>query len=258
MPTGIALSGLRDRAVAGFGEEAVGTRGVVVVVAAAIMVGSVSARGGSGGANADPLGDFDGTRRGMALVTGETDRQVALRTIEKLRVAPRGSRSGYRRDRFGENWSDAATGVAYAGNGCRTRDDMLARDGENVRLRKGSRCVVISMTLRDPYTGRLVQWTKKRHDEIQVDHIVPLSYSWRMGASRWPARKRLRFANDPLNLLPVYGPANEEKGGSGPAAWLPPQRSVRCGYVARFAQVAVKYDLPVTRADRAVMRSQCR
>ena len=114
------------------------------------------------------------------------------------------------------------------------------------------------MTLEDPYTGRTITWRKRDPDRVQVDHVVPLSYEWRMGASRWTRAKRVRIANDPLNLMPVYGPANEAKGGAGPASWLPPVRRVRCAYVARFAQVVVKYHLPVTRADKAAMLAQCR
>lgn len=70
--------------------------------------------------------------------------------------------------------------------------------------------------------------------------------------------KRLDFANDPLNLLPVLGRANEQKDAAGPSGWLPPQRRIRCAYVTRFAQVAKKYALPVTRADRKAMLAQCR
>jgi hypothetical protein len=114
------------------------------------------------------------------------------------------------------------------------------------------------MKLNDPYTGKTIMWRRRHADRVQVDHVVPLSYEWKMGASRWSKAKRVRIANDPLNLIPVYGPINEAKGGSGPASWLPPVRSIRCAYVARFAQVAVKYDLPVTKADKAVMLSQCR
>ncbi len=114
------------------------------------------------------------------------------------------------------------------------------------------------MNLQDPYTGRMIEWRKQNADEVQVDHVVPMSYEWRMGASRWTAAKRVRIVNDPLNLLPVYGPINEQKGGSGPASWLPPVRKVRCAYVVRFTQVALKYDLPVTKADKAAMLAQCR
>ncbi|MEU8205352.1 HNH endonuclease family protein [Streptosporangium sp. NPDC049046] len=239
------------------------TRGVVTVMLGAAVLFSLSTQGEDTRARAAParvapLDNPDGVRPGLAPVRSAGDRGAAVRLIGRLKVRPMGSKAGYSRARFGENWADTAKGVPYARNGCRTRDDLLARDGEDVRYRRGSDCVVVSMKLRDPYTGRIVRWTKKRSDEIQVDHVVPLSYGWRMGASRWPMSKRKRIANDPLNLIPVYGAANEAKGGSGPASWLPPVRGVRCAYVVRFAQVAVKYDLPVTRADKKVMLARCR
>jgi len=239
------------------------TRGVVTVMLGAAVLFSLSTQGEDTRARAaparvTPLDNPDGLGPGLAPVRSAGDRGAAARLIGRLRVRPMGSKAGYSRARFGENWADTAKGVPYARNGCRTRDDLLARDGEDVRYRRGSDCVVVSMRLRDPYTGRIVRWTKKRSDEIQVDHVVPLSYGWRMGASRWPMSKRKRIANDPLNLLPVYGAANEAKGGSGPASWLPPVRGVRCAYVVRFAQVALKYNLPVTRADKNVMLARCR
>ncbi|AWS48038.1 HNH endonuclease family protein [Streptosporangium sp. 'caverna'] len=240
------------------------TRDVFIVVLGAAVLFSLASQGDTGSpkaqgaARAAPLDNPDGVRPGLAPLGSAGDRGAAVRLIKKLRVGSMGTKAGYSRARFGENWADTAKGVPYARNGCGTRNDLLARDGENVRYRRGSDCVVVSMKLRDPYTGRVVQWSKKNSDEIQVDHVVPLSYEWRMGASRWPMSKRMRIANDPLNLLPVYGDANEAKGGSGPASWLPPVRRVRCAYVVRFAQVALKYNLPVTRADKAVMLAQCR
>ncbi|MFS1301069.1 HNH endonuclease family protein [Streptosporangium longisporum] len=238
------------------------TRGVFTVVLGAAVLFSLSARedspAGAAPARVAPLDNPDGVGPGLAAVRSAGDRRAATRLIGGLRVAGMRSKAGYSRIRYGENWADTARDVPYARNGCRTRDDLLARDGEQVRYRRGSECVVVSMRLRDPYTGRIVRWSKKRSDEIQVDHVVPLSYGWRMGTSRWPMSKRTRFANDPLNLLPVYGDANEAKGGSGPASWLPPRRGIRCAYAVRFAQVALKYDLPVTRADKRVMLAQCR
>ncbi|MET8140204.1 HNH endonuclease family protein [Sphaerisporangium sp. NPDC005288] len=207
---------------------------------------------------AGPLENPDGTRPGLVAITSRMDRAEAVDLIRRVRVGSQGSKRGYTRTRFGENWADTARGVPYARNGCRTRDDLLARDGEEVAYRRGSHCVVVAMKLRDPYTGRTIRWRKHDADRVQVDHVVPLSYEWRMGASRWSMAKRVRIANDPLNLIPVYGPANEDKGGAGPASWLPPVRKVRCAYVTRFAQVAVKYDLPVTRSDKSAMLAQCR
>ena len=207
---------------------------------------------------ASPLGNARGTLPGLAPVTAKDDRSAARALIKRLRVAPRGSSTGYRRTRYGGNWADTATGAPYARNGCRTRDDLLARDGHNIRYRKGSTCEVVAMDLHDPYTGRTIDWRKSDAGEVQVDHVVPLAYGWRMGTRRWSMTKRVDFANDPLNLLPVYGAANEQKDASGPSGWLPPHRRVRCAYVTRFAQVARKYGLPVTRADKQAMLAQCR
>ncbi|WP_082310872.1 HNH endonuclease family protein [Nonomuraea sp. SBT364] len=236
------------------------TKDAIALLAGAIIVAAaVNGAGSAPPATAtSPLGNAGGTRPGLAPITSAGDKAAARAVIERVRVAARGSSSGYRRTRYGGNWADTATGVPYARNGCRTRDDLLARDGHNIRYRKGSDCEVVAMDLIDPYTGQRIGWSKRDAGEIQVDHVVPLAYGWRMGTRRWPMGKRVDFANDPLNLLPVKGSANEAKDASGPASWLPPQRRVRCAYVTRFAQVAVKYDLPVTRADKAAMLRQCR
>jgi len=69
---------------------------------------------------------------------------------------------------------------------------------------------------------------------------------------------RVQIANDPLNLLAVDRSSNSGKGDSGPAEWLPPNRPIRCAYSVRFAQVARKYALPVTKVDKRTMLGQCR
>ncbi|MFJ3041081.1 HNH endonuclease family protein [Streptomyces tendae] len=219
---------------------------------------------GGGGAEApasghavSPLDNPDGTAPGLAPVAGDGPRATARKLIDGLRTKGRGPKTGYDRDEFGYAWMDTADGVPLARNGCDTRNDLLKRDGQEVRFKSGSDCVVIAMTLDDPYTGTSVEWRKQKASEVQIDHVVPLSYSWQMGSSRWPENKREQLANDPLNLLPVEGRANSAKRDSGPASWLPPAKSIRCAYAVRFAQVAVKYELAVTEADRAMMSKQC-
>lgn len=233
-----------------------GTRDVLIILAAGVIAVSAGAQTRTR-ERVTPLENPDGTAPGLVEITSAADRRRAADLIRDLRTAGMGPKTGYYRERFGQKWTDTASSIPYAGNGCDTRNDLLARDGDDLVYREGSTCVITSMTLRDPYTGKTIIWRKSKSDEIQVDHVVPLSYEWRMGASRWSVAKRLRIANDPLNLMPVYGPANEQKGGSGPASWVPPVRGVRCAYVTRFAQVALKYDLPVTRADKRFMLAQC-
>ncbi|WP_219470053.1 HNH endonuclease family protein [Nonomuraea rhizosphaerae] len=235
------------------------TKDTIALLAGGVLIVSLFAGTKSTPATAaSPLGNASGTLPGLAAISTDVDRAKARALIKDLRVKGRGAGTGYERIRYGDNWADTATGVPYARNGCRTRDDLLARDGRDVRYRSGSRCEVVSLRLADPYTGRVIEWSKDRADEIQVDHVVPLAYAWKMGAPRWPMSRRVDFANDPLNLLPVDGDANEQKDASGPASWLPPQRHIRCAYVTRFAQVALKYDLPVTREDKDTMIRQCR
>ncbi|WP_121747469.1 HNH endonuclease family protein [Streptomyces sp. E2N166] len=204
-----------------------------------------------------PLRNPDGTDPGLAPVTGDAHEATARRLIEGLKTKGRGPRTGYDRDEFGYAWMDSADGVPLARNGCDTRNDLLQRDGQDLRFRSGSDCVVVAMTLDDPYTGTTIEWRKREASEVQIDHVVPLSYSWQMGSSRWAESKREQLANDPLNLLPVQGRANSAKSDSGPASWLPPAKSVRCAYAVRFAQVAVKYELAVTAPDRQAMLRQC-
>lgn len=243
-------------------------RAAVVSAAAVLLAAGCGGLGddgsfaGSGPAAPDsraasPLENPDGTKPGLAPLTTEADKAAARRLIDALPTKGRGPRTGYERDEFGYAWKDTADGVPLARNGCDTRNDLLKLHGRDVEFRKGSDCVVIAMTLHDPYTGTTIEWRKQKAAEVQIDHVVPLSYSWQMGSSRWPKSKREQLANDVLNLIPVQGRANSAKGDSGPASWLPPDKRIRCAYAVRFAQVATKYDLAVTTADKATMLQQC-
>jgi hypothetical protein len=216
-----------------------------------------SGPGAAAGQAVSPLTNPDGTKPGLAALTSEADKADARKLIQGLTTKARGPKTGYERDEFGYAWMDTADGVPLARNGCDTRNDVLKLHGRHVQFRSGSDCVVVAMDLYDPYTGKDIAWKKAKAAEVQIDHVVPLSYSWQMGAARWPESKREQLANDVLNLLPVEGRANSAKRDSGPASWLPPNKKIRCSYVVRFAQVADKYELPVTAADKAMMLKQC-
>jgi len=149
---------------------------------------------------------------------------------------------------FGEAWLDVD------GDGCRTRDDVLARDLTVTAMR--NRCVVTAGVLRDPYTGRRIEFHKYAADEVQIDHVFPLALAWRLGAAGWSRGERVAFANDPEELLAVDGAANQDKGDSGPDAWLPPDRAYRCTYVIRFTRIAYTYDLELTRSMRDAIARQ--
>ena len=80
---------------------------------------------------------------------------------------------------------------------------------------------------------------------MQIDHIVPLALAWDLGARDWPDDMRVRFANDPANLLAVQGRANQDKGDAEPADWMPPNHAFWCQYAVQFVAVLRGYALPV-------------
>ncbi|MCF2706025.1 HNH endonuclease [Arcanobacterium haemolyticum] len=153
----------------------------------------------------------------------------------------------YDRTLFGERWADVD------GNGCDTRNDVLARDMTDVRFKRGSSCVVASGTLDDPYTGTTIDFVRgpQTSEAVQIDHVVALADAWNSGASTWKAKEREKFANDPLNLLAVDGAANQEKLASSADAWLPDVH--QCEYVERQIAVKAKWNLSVTQAERDSM-----
>lgn len=104
----------------------------------------------------------------------------------------------------------------------------------------------------DPYSGNQLDLSS-----AEVDHILPLSAAWDLGAHRWSAGERISFANDPLNLVLVSKAENQEKSDQLPSEWLPSDRSARCWYVERLFAVANAYELPLPENDIRVGRKQC-
>jgi hypothetical protein len=163
----------------------------------------------------------------------------------------------YRRAAFGESWTDE-TDAPGGHNGCDTRNDILDRDLVDKTYVAISRCpnAVATGTLRDPYTNATVAFVRGNQvgASVQIDHIVPLALAWDLGARAWPDELRERFANDPANLLAVQGQANQDKGDSPPAEWMPANRAFWCQYAVAFAAVLRGYRLPVDAPSALVLR----
>lgn len=154
----------------------------------------------------------------------------------------------YRRDAFGESWTDE-TSAPGGRNGCDTRNDILERDLLDKTYVAISRCptAVATGTLLDPYTNATVPFVRGAQTgaAVQIDHLVPLAYAWDMGARAWSDETRTRFANDPANLLAVDGSANQDKGDKEPALWMPPNEAFHCQYAMQYIAVLRGYGLPV-------------
>ncbi|NIG66712.1 HNH endonuclease family protein [Microbacterium sp. Be9] len=157
----------------------------------------------------------------------------------------------YVRASFGPAWADVD------GNGCRQRDDVLARDLVDVEM-ASNRCTVLRGVLEvDPYTGKRITFQHDRVAEpgnpgsqgVQGEHIISLKAAHVGGAWSWSDEQRLKFANDLDNVIAVDGIANQSKQDSGPADWLP-LTIYRCTYVTKYAQIAAEWGLAVSAADR--------
>lgn len=172
----------------------------------------------------------------------------AVQTLETLSVKGRAPKTGYDRALFGRAWKDVDR------NGCDTRNDILARDLDDI-TRKGGGCTILSGVLNDPYSGKIINFVRGvgTSNAVQIDHVVALSDAWQKGAFRWSSEKRESFANDPLELLAVDGRLNMQKSDSDAASWLPPNKKFRCAYVARQIAVKSKYGIWVTSAEKAAM-----
>jgi hypothetical protein avisC_09051 len=131
--------------------------------------------------------------------------------------------------------------------------------------------VVAAGTLEDPYTGATIRFKrgKETSQDVQIDHVIPLGFVYAHGGWKWDADTRLAIANDPLNLLAVDGRANSSKSDAGPATspkgtgadyivnggggWLPDNSDYTCRYAARFARVALKYELGLGKTDSVAL-----
>jgi len=133
--------------------------------------------------------------------------------------------TGYSRAQFGQAWADVDR------NGCDTRNDILARDLQNVTFKPGTRnCVVLTGDYVEPYTSRHVFFARSQNGPpaVEIDHVVALGNARQTGAQQMDPDTRLRYANDPLVLLAVDGPANQQKGDGDAATWLPANKGFRC------------------------------
>lgn len=167
----------------------------------------------------------------------------ALEALEKLDVKGRAPKTGYTRDQFGNGWSKIL--------GCDTRNIILYRDLISTQLQ--NECIVVAGELNDPYTGKLITFSKADSAAIQIDHVVALSDAWQKGAQQLTSEQRKQLANDPLELLAADGPANQAKGDGDAATWLPSNKAFRCQYIARQVAVKLKYSLWVTSAEKLAM-----
>jgi hypothetical protein len=198
---------------------------------------------GCGGAQRQPAPKAVGMELNATPATSHHARGAALEALDNLVIKGRAPKTGYDREQFGGDWASS--------EGCSTRERILARD---LRRKTGAPCQIESGLLADPYTATSIRFARGGASEVDIDHVVALGDAWQKGAQKWTYAKRVRFANDPLNLLAVDASANRQKGDGDAATWLPPNKSFRCAYVARQISVKRRYRMWVTRAEHDAMQ----
>ncbi|KAH0558358.1 hypothetical protein GP486_004981, partial [Trichoglossum hirsutum] len=92
---------------------------------------------------------------------------AALSLLDSLVVAPWRWQGTYKRTEYGEGWKTVK-------GACNTRETVLQRDGEDVVVNPKT-CAAVSGKWYSPYDG--ATWTKA--DDLDIDHLVPLSHSWK-------------------------------------------------------------------------------
>lgn len=188
------------------------------------------------------LPDSQSQQSGLNSGSGE----IARDALAALPTKGRAPKTGYKRSQFGDGWAKSG--------GCDTRNVILRRDLTNAVLGDDN-CKVQAGALSDPYTGQRIAFKRGANSSgaVQIDHVVALSNAWQTGAQQLSSEQRISLANDPLELLAVDGPANQQKGDGDAATWLPSNKPFRCQYIARQIAVKKKYLLWVTPPERTAM-----
>lgn len=192
-----------------------------------------------------PIPDNNSTTS-QSQLAASVPKDSAIQALGELAIKGRAPMTGYSRQQFGGEWANEGT--------CNMRDLILARDMTAV-VDKPNSCEVETGTLNDPYIGQTIHFQRGQgtSNAIQIDHVVAIGDAWQKGAQQISLASREQLYNDPLELLAVDGPANEQKGDGDAATWLPPNKAYRCRYVARQIAVKAKYSLWVTPAEHDAM-----
>ena len=161
------------------------------------------------------------------------------------------TRLSYSRDLFG-------TWVDEDGDCFDTRHEILQSTSiAKVELSEDG-CRVVEGRWRDPYSGVVLT----RASSIEIDHMVPLAWAWKRGASGWTDEKRQAFYRDRANLIATESTLNRAKADNGPDGWIPPNEEFQCEYLERFLGIVEKYSLelaPTEKTHLYTLRAQaCR
>ena len=136
-------------------------------------------------------------------------------------------------------------------NDCQsTRQEMLILTSRaEAKYTNPRNCIVRTGEWLDEYTGKIF----KVAVQVDIDHVIPLMYAHTHGGDRWPAEKKMQFANDPLNLMIVEKNEIRKKSERGPDRYLP-RKEFQCEYAGLWQAIADNYDLELETRDKNRIR----
>ena len=146
------------------------------------------------------------------------------------------------------------------------REEVLYRDAEDDgsltvldadKIRtddKNEACYVSGGTWIDPFTGEEFG----NPQDLDIDHVIALSYANSAGGASWSSEKKRQFANSltyDKHLLAVSASANRSKGDKGPGDWMPPNEDFHCEYVTIWTKIAAEWELSITPKDKRTIKA---
>ena len=147
----------------------------------------------------------------------------------------------YRREDYLGPWGDED------GDCQNLRHELLIEQSlKDVSFTSSRRCTVKTGRWLDPYSGNVLEIAS----DLDLDHVVPLSYAHATGGYSWPTSLKREFAQDRSNLLLVTDHINQSKGAKGPVDFLP-RISFHCDYARIWESVSDKYPLNLPAEDKA-------
>lgn len=177
-------------------------------------------------------------------MAAETDPDLpqASEVLTGITVADDHPMGAYDRDSFAPSgWIDAT------GNGCTTREDILARDLDDETLQINGCTVEYGQTI-GAYSGGPIEHVQGA-SEVDIEHLVAVGQAWSNGAHAWDDETRQTFYQDQDNLIAVSSTQNQAKGAQDATAYLPPNQGVYCEYAAATVYVKDKYSLAMNPAE---------
>jgi len=115
---------------------------------------------------------------------------------------------------------------------------------------KAEACYISGGLWVDPYTGEEFY----NPEDLDIDHMIALSYANKGGGSSWADDKKREYANSldyENHLIAVSASANRSKSDKGPSEWVPENEEYHCEYATSWTTVANNWELSLTSADKA-------